>query len=129
MPKTLKDFVAAAKQSAKEISAEEAAKRRDAEPATLLLDVREPAELATTGKIPGALHVPRGLLEPKADLEYPQREPRLADRNQPVIVYCASGARSAMAAVVLQEMGFTNVCSLAGGITAWTEKGLPVEKS
>jgi rhodanese-related sulfurtransferase len=129
MPKTLKDFVTAAKQGCKEISAEEAAKRRESTAATLMLDVREPAELATTGRIPGAVHVPRGLLEPKADLEYPQREPKLADREQPVIVYCASGARSAMAAVVLQEMGFTNVCSLAGGFTAWAEKGLPIEKS
>ena len=129
MPKTLKDFVTAAKQACKEISPDEAAKRRESAPATLMLDVREPTELGTTGKIPGSVHVPRGLLEPKADLEYPQREPRLADRSQPVVVYCASGARSAMAAVVLQEMGFTNVCSLAGGFAAWAEKGLPVEKS
>jgi rhodanese-related sulfurtransferase len=89
--------------------------------------VREPVEWAE-GHIPGALLVPRGVLEAKADLEYANREPRLADRGQPIIVHCASGARSALAADALQQMGFGNVRSMAGGIVAWKEKGLPVEK-
>jgi rhodanese-related sulfurtransferase len=127
MQKSLKDFVADAKSRIREISAVDAADAVQKNPATLVVDVREPAEWAE-GHIPGALLVPRGVLEAKADLEYPNREPRLADRSQPIIVHCASAARSAMAADVLQQMGFTNVRSLAGGIVAWKEKGLPIEK-
>ncbi|HSD11357.1 MAG TPA: rhodanese-like domain-containing protein [Candidatus Binatia bacterium] len=127
MPKSLKDFVAEAKSRIREISVAGAAEAIKTNPGTLVVDVREPAEWAE-GHIPGALLVPRGLLEAKADLEYANREPRLADRNQPIIVHCASGARSAMAADALQQMGFANVCSMAGGIVAWKEQGLPIEK-
>ena len=127
MAKSLKDLVAEAKSRIREISAADAAEAIKKSPNTLVLDVREPAEWAE-GHIPGALLVPRGVLEAKADLEYANREPRLADRGQPIIVHCASAARSAMAADVLQQMGFTNVRSMAGGIVAWEEKGLPIEK-
>jgi len=127
MPKSLKDLLAEAKSRIREIGAAEAAEALESNRKTLVLDVREPGEYAE-GHIPGALNIPRGLLEPKADLEYPNREPRLSDRAQPIIVHCASGARSAFAADVLQAMGFTNVQSMAGGIQAWKEKGLPVEK-
>jgi rhodanese-related sulfurtransferase len=127
MSKSLKDFVADAKSRIREISAADAAETIKTNPNILVVDVREPAEWAE-GHIPGALLVPRGVLEAKADLEYPNREPRLADRSQALIVHCASAARSAMAADVLQQMGFTNVRSLAGGIVAWKEKGLPIEK-
>ncbi len=127
MAKSLKDLVADAKSRIREISASDAAEAIKKNPNTLVLDVREPAEWAE-GHLPGALLVPRGMLEAKADLEYANREPRLADRSQPIIVHCASAARSAMAADVLQQMGFTNVRSLAGGIIAWKEKGLPIEK-
>lgn len=127
MAKSLKDLVADAKSRIREISAADADEAIKKNPDTLVLDVREPAEWAE-GHVPGALLVPRGMLEAKADLEYANREPRLADRSQPIIVHCASAARSAMAADVLQQMGFTNVRSLAGGIVAWKEKGLPIEK-
>ena len=127
MPKSLKDLVADAKTRIREVSATEAAEAAKQNPRTLIVDVREPAEWAE-GHIPGALLVPRGMLEAKADLEYANREPRLADRNQPIIVQCASGGRSALAADALQAMGFTNVRSMAGGIAAWKEKGLPIEK-
>src|SRR5262249_7869634 len=112
MPKSLKDFVADAKGRIREISAADAAEAVRQNPKTVVLDVREPAEWAE-GHIPGALLVPRGVLEAKADLEYPSREPRLADRSQPIVVHCASGARSAMAVDVLQQMGFADVRSLA----------------
>jgi rhodanese-related sulfurtransferase len=127
MGKSLKDLVADAKSRIREIGAAEAAEVLKKNPRTLIVDVREPAEWSE-GHIPGALHVPRGMLEAKADLEYANREPRLADRAQPIIVHCASGARSAIAADVLQQMGFTDVQSMAGGIVAWKEKGLPIEK-
>ncbi len=127
MSKSLKDFVADAKSRIREVNAADAAEAIRMNPDTLVVDVREPAEWVE-GHIPGALLVPRGVLEAKADLEYASREPRLADRSQPIIVHCASAARSAMAADVLQQMGFTNVRSMAGGIVAWKEKGLPIEK-
>ena len=82
----------------------------------------------TAGHIPHALNVPRGLLEAMADLEYPKREPRLEDRNQKIIIHCASGVRSIFAADVLQVMGFTDVESMAGGFTAWQQQSLPVER-
>lgn len=127
MPKSLKDLVAEAKSRIREVSAGETAEAVQNDPKTLILDVREPGEWAE-GHIPGALHVPRGMLEAKADLEYANREARLADRSQPITVHCASGARSALAADVLQQMGFTNVRSMLGGITAWKENGLPIER-
>ena len=125
MPKSLKDFVTEAKSRIREVSVEEAAQSRDR--GVMILDVREPGEWAA-GHIPGALHVPRGMLEAKADLEYAGREPRLADRSQEIVIHCASGARSALAADALQQMGFTNVSSMAGGFVAWSEKALPTEK-
>ena len=127
MSKSLKDFVADAKTRIREISATDAAQARAANPSLLIVDVREPAEWAE-GHLPGAVLVPRGMLEAKADLDYPNREAKLSDRKQAVIVHCASGARSAMAADVLQQMGFTDVKSMAGGIAAWKEAGLEVVK-
>jgi rhodanese-related sulfurtransferase len=127
MAKSLKELVAEAKSRIREISAADAAEEIRRNPKTLVLDVREPAEYAQE-HLPGALHVPRGMLEAKADLEYAGREPRLADRNQPIITHCASGARSAFAADVLQRMGFADVRSMSGGIQAWKEAGLPTEK-
>ncbi|MGE0861681.1 MAG: rhodanese-like domain-containing protein [Gammaproteobacteria bacterium] len=127
MGKSLKDLVVEAKGRIREISVAEAAAALEGANAPLVLDVREPGEWAE-GHLPGALLVPRGLLEAKADLEFPGREPRLADRAQAIIVHCASGGRSAMAADVLQQMGFTNVCSLAGGFGAWKDAGQPVTR-
>ncbi|MBK6659695.1 MAG: rhodanese-like domain-containing protein [Proteobacteria bacterium] len=125
MSKSLKDFVADAKSRIREISAADAAQALAANPSLLIVDVREPAEWAE-GHLPEAILVPRGMVEAKADLDYPNREPKLADRHQAIIVHCASGARSAMAVDVLQQMGFTDVRSMAGGIAAWKEAGFEV---
>lgn len=127
MPKSLKDFVVDAKTRIREISAADTARAVAENAKILVLDVREPGEFAE-GHVAGALNVPRGVLEPKADLDYAGREPRLADRTQPIIIQCASGGRSALAADVLQLMGFTDVKSQAGGIIAWKEQSLPLEK-
>ena len=125
MSKTLKDFVAESKSRIREISAEDAAAAIKANSDIILLDVREPPEWAAS-HVSGALLVPRGMLEAKADLDYANREPRLADRGHEIIVHCASGARSALAADTLQQMGFANVRSMAGRISAWIAAGLPV---
>lgn len=81
-----------------------------------LLDVREADEHAT-GIIPGAMHIPRGYLELRV-------ETAVADRSAPVVVYCAGGTRSLLAARSLGELGYTNVRSLAGGFTGWKRNGL-----
>lgn len=96
-------------------------------PAPLLLDVREPDEFAA-GHIPGARNFPRGFLEVRADLEHYKRDPWLEDRGRKLILYCGGGHRSALAGKTLQEMGFRQIRSLAGGWTAWTERELPVER-
>ena len=125
MNKSLKDFVADAKTRIREISAADAAEAMTANPKLIVVDVREPTEW-TEAHLSSALLVPRGMLEARADLDYSNREPRLSDRNRSLITHCASGARSALAADVLQQMGFTDVRSMAGGITAWIAAGLPV---
>lgn len=123
MAKTVADYVQEALRTVRELSVQEAAELEG----WLLLDVREPDEFAA-GRPPGAVNVPRGFLEVKADLEHPKRDVRLADRSQKVACFCGGGVRSAMAAKTLQEMGFGEVVSVRGGWTAWAEAGLPAER-
>jgi len=85
-----------------------------------LIDVREPDENAQ-GMIPGTLHIPRGFLELRIERNVP-------DRSSPVVLYCASGTRSVLAARSLVELGYTEVSSLAGGFTGWKRAGLPWEQ-
>lgn len=125
MGKSLNDFVAEALQTVNEITPEDMAQNLF-KSSVLILDVREPDEFAA-GYLPGAINVPRGFLEVKADLEHHKRDERLANRDQAVACYCGGGFRSALAAKTLQEMGFSNVVSMAGGWTAWTDKSLPIE--
>src|SRR6476646_5643162 len=81
------------------------------------IDVREQDEVEQ-GVIPGATAIPRGFLEAKI-------EDAVRDRDEPVVVYCAGGARSAFAAKSLQELGYTDVVSMSGGFGAWKTAGLP----
>jgi rhodanese-related sulfurtransferase len=90
----------------------------------LFVDVREGAEIAA-GAIPGAFAAPRGFLEFFADPECPMHKPELASAQR-MIVYCASGGRSTLAAKTLSDMGFADVQNLAGGIAAWKAAGGPV---
>src|SRR5260370_42667876 len=78
-------------------------------------DVREKNEW-DEGHIPGAVHVPKSFFEQWA-------EDRLPDKNKPTVLYCAGGVRSAMAADVLQKLGYTNVISMAGGFGRWKDSG------
>lgn len=123
MPKTARQMVLEATARVPAITPQEAHQRLDRGEA-VLLDVREPTEWET--HIRGCLQIPRGILEAKADPTSPRHEPAL-DPSRQVIVYCRSGARSALAAVTLQELGFTAVANLTGGINAWKEAGLPTE--
>jgi len=127
MAKGLKDLLAETRTRVQEITAGDAAGLLAAKAKVLFLDVRETEELAG-GRIPGALHVPRGLLEPKAAADSPMREAQLADPDQTVVVYCASGVRSLLAADVLGTLGFRDVRSLAGGFGRWKSEGHTVSE-
>jgi rhodanese-related sulfurtransferase len=92
----------------------------------LFLDVREPAEVAASGKVPGAVAIPRGLVEFRADPASAMHLPEF-DRSKTVVTYCASGGRSALVGKTLKDMGYTNVRNL-GGFKGWVDAGGPVEK-
>lgn len=124
MPTTVKQMLAEANAAVPRISPEEA-KALHAKGEAVFIDLREPPELAASGTIPGALPIPRGLLEFRADPESPDRNAAFA---KPVVVtYCASGGRAALAGKVLQELGYKDVRNL-GGFKDWVEAGGPVQK-
>jgi rhodanese-related sulfurtransferase len=93
-----------------------------------LIDVREPAEYES-GHLPGAVNIPRGVLEFQIQA-HPAvggaTDEALALPRRPIVLYCRTGGRSALAARSLQSLGFSNVRSLAGGITAWRDAGLTI---
>ena len=125
-PMSLMDFVNAARGQVKEVDPSELKKMQADMPDLLLVDVRESSE-HEQGHIRDALLVPRGILEAAADLNYPKHvEALYTARERPVVLYCATGGRSAMAAVTLHMMGFKDVYSLAGGFAKWQEENLPV---
>src|SRR5687768_11825043 len=101
-----------------EISPEALAPRLNGSHGAVILDVREPAE-TRTGILPGAVLLPRGIVEKNIAQHVPSSEAT-------VYVYCATGQRSALVADVLQRMGYANVFSVAGGIEAWRHRGLPL---
>lgn len=107
------DLINEAKSRIKEISAADAIRERSAGKA-VFLDVRDLQEV-NLGKIPGAVHISRGTLETKVEAAVP--------RDARVVIYCASGNRSALAADALAQMGYADVVSLAGGFRAWAESG------
>ncbi len=94
----------------------------------VLIDVREPAEF-DTGHIPGAINIPRGVLEFQVDA-HPAvahvSDAALSHKDRPIVVVCRTGGRAALSAVNLQRLGFANVRSIAGGVVAWSEAGLPL---
>jgi rhodanese-related sulfurtransferase len=93
---------------------------------TVVVDVRDAPELETSGKVTGAVHVSRGLLEFRADPDSPSHDKNFAkDKN--VIVYCGSGGRAALSGKVLKDMGYERVYNL-GGFKDWAESGGAVEK-
>jgi rhodanese-related sulfurtransferase len=125
-PLSLMDFVTAARARVKEIEPVELQQMLADTPNLLLVDVRESSE-HEQGHIQNAHLVPRGIIEAAADINYPKHDETLyTAREKPVVLYCATGGRSAMAAVTLHMMGFKDVYSLAGGFMKWQEAGCPV---
>ena len=123
MKKQAADLVAEAKGKIENLGPD-AVEKELAAGDVILVDIREADELES-GKIPGAMHVPRGMLEFRADPTTAYHQPPL-DPSARVILHCASGGRSALAAATLKEMGYENVAHLDGGFKAWQEAGKPV---
>lgn len=121
MLKTAHDLVQEARKSVDE-QAPEAVRQRMADADTLVIDVREPDEYGQ-GHLPGAISIPCGMLEFRIS-----SEPALQRTERPLVVYCKTGGRAALATVSLQSMGFGQVVSLAGGYEAWLAAGLPIDK-
>ena len=125
MKKKAADLVADAKSRIENLDAdavEQELERGDA----VLVDIRDAPELEENGRIPGAVHIPRGMLEFRADTTSPYHQAPL-DPSKRVILHCASGGRSALAAQTLKEMGYEQVAHLDGGIKAWKDAGKPTE--
>ena len=122
---TAAGLVAEAKDSVENLTVEEFAAQRHVDGA-VVVDLRELSERAATGWIPGAVHAPRGMLEFHADSTSPYHLEALAPSKR-VLLYCASGGRSALAAATLRKLGYVDVAHLDGGIKAWAEAGRPIE--
>jgi rhodanese-related sulfurtransferase len=112
------DLVAEAKERIREISAGDALRLREEKPETVFLDVREPKEWSMA-HVTGAVFLPRGQLESHVE--------EMVPRESTVVIYCARANRSALAADTLQQMGYADVYSLAGGFGAWVDAGGDVE--
>ncbi len=125
MPMTVKDLLAAANAVVPRISPAEA-RALVGRPDVLFVDVRDGTEVQN-GRVKGAVHAQRGLLEFKADPEAPSHD-KAFDRSKTIITYCASGGRSALAGKTLKDMGYENVKNL-GGFKDWVEAGGEVEKT
>jgi rhodanese-related sulfurtransferase len=124
MPKTVKDMLAEAHKRIPSITPAQAAEMMEAGE-VLVVDVRDAPEVQQCGKVNGAINVSRGLLEFRADPESPMHHPDF-QKDKAVILYCASGGRSALAGRMLQELGYDKVYNL-GSFKGWAEAGLPVE--
>jgi rhodanese-related sulfurtransferase len=116
MSKTAMDLVQAAKAIITEITAQQANKMLSE--GTLVLDVREPQE-HEAGHIANDHHIPRGILEFKIG-----QHPEFQNKQDSIIVYCKTGGRSALATATLQQFGFSNVYSLAGGFDEWVRRNI-----
>lgn len=122
--------------TASDLVAEARAKIRETPPTgfhaapgdAIVIDVREPAEFET-GHIPGSINIPRGVLEFQVDA-HPAvanvSDPALSHKERPIVLVCRTGGRAALSALSLQRLGFADVRSIAGGVLAWGEAGLPL---
>ena len=119
MASTFRELLSSVKKEIREVSVAEVKRNLDERSPVRLIDVRESEEFAA-GKIPGAVSIPRGFLELRIEEK--------AKRDELLILYCAGGTRSALAAKTLREMGYENVASMAGGYNRWSDSGFPVEK-
>ncbi len=116
--KTWKDLVAEAKKEVTLLQVRDVKEKMDGGESVILIDVREPEEHQKM-RIPKSTNVPRGILEMTV-------EDNVKDPNQQIILHCAGGGRSAVAALSLKKMGYRNVASMEGGMNGWAQAGYPV---
>ncbi len=119
MATTYADLIAAVRKSIRDVSLDEIKRRLEAKAPMVLVDVREKDEYRA-GFIPGAISLPRGFLEIQVEQKVP-------DKSAPVVLYCAGGTRSALAAKTLMDLGYTNVESANPGFVRWKDLGYPME--
>ena len=122
--KTVKTLVAEAKEQTNSINPADAHDRQQAGDA-ILIDIRDIRELQRDGRIEGAFHAPRGMLEFWADPDSPYHKEIFATEGE-LVLFCASGWRSALAAKTLQDMGFSNIRDMEGGLTGGKTASLPI---
>ncbi len=127
MKKGYKQLLDEANAEIKTVPAAEAVKLKD-DSGVLFVDLRDPREIEREGRISGAFHCPRGMLEFWIDPESPYFKPVFGEKKR-FIFHCASGWRSALAAKTAQDMGLENVAHLGGGFTAWREAGGEIVKT
>ena len=125
MKKGYKALVDEANAEIETISPQEAAKRAESGD-TLLIDIRDIRELQREGRVPGAQHCPRGMLEFWIDPESPYHK-EIFSSGKSFVFFCAAGWRSALATKTAQDMGLDKVAHIEGGFGAWREAGLPLE--
>lgn len=123
MPLTVKAMMEAANAVVERIDAERA--KELIGQGALLLDIRDAPELERTGRAAGSHHIPRGMLEFRADPDVPSHDPELR-RDRPIVLHCASGGRAALAGKLLKDMGYEQVYNL-GGFSDWVNGGGAVE--
>ena len=130
MAKTFNQMISKAQAAVPVISPKEAQKRIQQNPKTLVIDVRDAADINGTGIIPGAMNISLGTLTFKADNEVEEswREPALRDRSRPIITTCEIGPMGALGGKLLKDMGFANVSILEGGTQAWKDAGFPTKQ-
>jgi len=121
-----KDLVAAAEATVETLSVEQAIALQT-DPGVQFVDLRDPRELEREGRMPGAFHCPRGMLEFWIDPESPYAKPQF-QQDKKFVFFCAGGWRSALAAKTAQEMGLAPVAHISGGFGAWKKAGGPVEQ-
>lgn len=124
--KTAAQMVQEARQRVENLTVAQVAREMQ-EDGVLLVDIREPGEDQKEGVIPGAIAAPRGMLEFWADPSSPYHRSEFSPDRR-VILHCASGGRSALAADTLRQMGYSRVAHLDGGIRAWAQEGQPISR-
>lgn len=126
MPTNVKQMMEAANAAVPRVTPAQA-KEMIAKGDALVVDVRDAAEVANSGKVAGAVNVSRGMLEFRADPDSPYHD-KAFDKSKTVIVYCASGGRSALSGKVLKDFGYANVFNL-GAFKDWVDSGGAVDKA
>ena len=124
MVTSVKQLIAAANADVPRVSPAEA--RDMIRDGALVIDVRDAPEVEKSGKVEGAIHVSRGMLEFRADPDSPYHDKKF-DRSRSIVVYCASGGRSALSGKTLKELGFEKVFNL-GAFKDWVDAGGDIEK-